>query len=64
MTVEEMNKWKSHGKLWYKHKNIVAFWKTNPTDEQERLRGKIATLALYVGLLTGFVVGFCLGVLQ
>lgn len=64
MTVKEMNRWKSTGKLWYKNRSIIAFWKTNPTDEQELLRSKISQLALYLGFITGLLIGYCFGVLN
>jgi F0F1-type ATP synthase assembly protein I len=64
MTVKEMNRWKAHGKLWYKQKYIKEFWKTNPTDEQERLRSIISQMALYIGFISGILLGFCFGVMN
>jgi len=62
MTVNEYNKWKAGGKV-FKFRDIIRFWKTNPSDEQESLRSSISQVAMLVGASWGLVVGFLLGVI-
>lgn len=57
MTVEEYKEWQK-GKKVNKFKTVIDFWKTSPTDEQERLRSKITMFCYYAGLALGTSLGF------
>jgi len=62
MTEDSYMKWKD-GKKVLKAKDVIRFYETNPTIEQERLRSKIVMKALIFSVLDGIMMGVCIGAL-
>ena len=57
MTVEEYRNYKKAGGYEFKAKEVKDFWKTNPTEEQEKLRSKLTKKAMYLGMIPGIIIG-------